>query len=58
MDEKEGKVDVDKWLKYLYAKSKDNDKELKEINNDLQEIKKKLEILGETVLKLYEEKRG
>jgi len=52
MPEKE-EINVVKWVKYLYSKSKKHEEALTKIKQDITDIRKKQELLGESVLNLY-----
>ncbi len=45
--------DIEGWIKYLVQRDRDVKKQLEEISTEIEEINKKLHILGRSVIKLY-----
>lgn len=52
----EKKSTVARWIHYLYAKIKKDDEEIAKLKAEIADMKKKEELLGKSVLNLYEKK--
>ena len=51
------KSTVIKWIQYLISRSEENSKGIAGLKNEIDEIKNKQKLLGESVLQLYEKKK-
>jgi archaellum component FlaC len=49
--------EVVEWINYLVDKEKDQREEIETLKNELQDIKKKLHLVGRSVVKLYDDKK-
>ena len=45
---------ITKWVKYLIDQNKHQQNHIDELKKEIEEIKRKQEILGQSVLKIYE----
>lgn len=48
-------VDIEGWIKYLVQRDNDVKKQLEHLSAEVEEINKKLHLIGRSVLKLYKE---